>query len=175
MKNLLFFGLGFIAGVAVGRYLEKEKSAKQDDNVEYVTFGEDISGQDDSDVFSTKDFEDYNTLRVDYSNEQKGAAFPEVESGPEVISEDDANYLRDSEDYASVDWTYFEGDQTFTDENLKMVEDPWIYIGKHGMKKVTDGEEIVYVKNDKLKLVYEIATAVDSYKEYTDKNPILTL
>ena len=180
MKNLLFFSLGFIAGVAVGRYLEKEKSSKQEDNVEYVTFGdedtqEDISDTPSQDSFSISDFEDYNTLRVDYSTDQKGVTFPQVDSNPEVVTEDDADYLRDSEDYDVVCWTYFEGDQTFTDENFKVVENPGSIVGNHGVKEVVEGEDIVYVKDDRLKLVYEIATAVDSYKEYTDKNPMLTL
>lgn len=89
-----------------------------------------------------------------------------TEDKPYIITHDE--YFAAEKDYDMVSLTYFETDDTLVDEQDKPVEDSDKVVGDEHLARFGSGSKdrnIVYVRNDRLGIDYEIVKSKGSYLE----------
>lgn len=182
MKGVIIFGLGFVAGAIAGAlYASKHSLNKEKVEIDFSEndIPEDVSENngdftvphlDNIRDFQSSDFIEYHDILKDYTDKEVS----DILHDPKIVSTDTANDLRDNEDYTVLSWTYFEGDKILADEMYKMVKDVDSVIGSDTLKMIGwEEEDILYVKDDRLKLIYEISAIEKAYKDHLLQNPYL--
>jgi len=109
-----------------------------------------------------KDAEPDPTGVFDYKEELKHR----TKTTPYVISHDE--FMENEEEHSQVSVTYFEGDNVITDEKDEILEDVDNTIGEVNLEKFGHGSKdskIVYVRNDRLDLDFEVVLSHGKYTE----------
>lgn len=71
-------------------------------------------------------------------------------------------------DYTQLQWTYYAGDDILCDERDEIVTRPELVVGEENLKKFGHGAsntEMVYVRNDRLEIEWEITRSWKSHAE----------
>jgi hypothetical protein len=90
----------------------------------------------------------------------------EVSDGPYVITYDAYNLENDHYDKSTI--YYYEDDDTLADENDEVIGDVFGVIGDDALSSFGEGSndpEVVYVRNDKMQIDYEVIRLSKSYGE----------
>lgn len=91
---------------------------------------------------------------------------------PYVISHDE--FFESEKDYENQVLTYFEADDTVVDEGDKALDDPDRLIGEGTLNRFGHGsrdKNVVYVRNDRLEMDFEIVRGSGSYLEALGLGP----
>ena len=178
-SKLVIFAAGALIGSAVTYKIMKDKYEPEYDE---VIEEDDISEseedeEDDSDIHKPVDLKEYaNKIKeqgyVDYSGfrpaKEKEAS--DVDT-PHVIPPEEFDTL---DDYEGVTYTYY-ADGVLTDEMDNIVEDVDDVVGLDSLETFGEYEDdSVYVRNDKLKLDFEILRDARKYSDIVNTNPRLT-
>lgn len=108
----------------------------------------------------------------DLEGEDPGEAIDPLDRGsrkadkPYVISVEE--YMEEAEDFDKVTYTYYDGDDTLADERDSIIRDVDEYVGFSNLSKFgveSDNEAIVYVRNEKLQVDFEILRSEMTYSE----------
>lgn len=100
------------------------------------------------------------TDAFDYEEELKHRSI----DTPYVISYEE--YMENDPEYIQVTLTFFEGDDILSDEHDKPVDDVDEYVGETNLLRFGHGSQdpnIVYIRNEKLDLDFEVARSDGSY------------
>lgn len=186
--------LAFVAGVAAGyfaavyllndkyekRYQKEIKSTKEafksnkisgykkDDEVTYK--GGKLKAVYDEVVVA--DIKEYakNIGKHDYSEVKEDKDDGIDHTKPYIITEEEVNAYMD---YSITQWNYY-ADGVLTDENDEVVETVTNTIGEEALKHIKEsGEDAIYVRNDQLKLDYEILRNEAKYSDILEEKPYL--
>lgn len=111
--------------------------------------------------------EDENPDTKEYESiiEEQGYNEDDIEE-PYIISSDE---FSEFVDYEAIDLTYYEGDGALADEDDELVDDVIETIGKDALNYLQsdDSEDVIHVRNDKLKSDYEICKVMGNYEDVT--------
>ena len=87
---------------------------------------------------------------------------------PYVISADEFGFF---EDYEEITLTYY-ADDILADDQDRIIEDKESIIGRDALSRLTNtDDETVYVRNEKLKVDYEICYDYKRFAEVMDEQP----
>ena len=87
---------------------------------------------------------------------------------PYVISADEFGFF---EDYEEITLTYY-ADDILADDQDRIIEDKESIIGRDALSRLTNtDDETVYVRNEKLKVDYEICYDYKQFAEVMDEQP----
>jgi hypothetical protein len=131
--------------------IEKYEYEHQEDNEEESVYDEDGEPEETLPAGQFEIFED----EIDFHEE------------PYII---DTQKVGEYMSYDLISLIYFAGDCMLTDDWEVPVEDPDATAGTDFIKLMDDGEDIVYVRNDKLKCDFEISKDLRSYEETREEN-----
>lgn len=177
---------GALCGVVADLVYSKVKGVK-DDDVETESTDEEESSEDEEDRYSDEDEEqerpqvsfafkkpsleeyvDYTKFARSYKDEEESEEdFEERPSMIHIITEEE--FVRDSgspEGYASAVGMWFPEEKILAGWNDSLEEKvPAQTIGEEALDILEKGAQAVYVRNDLLKVLYEIVKAEDSWEE----------
>ena len=182
------FGLGALAGhIATKRRLEMQFHSKLDEELDgarkyYTRLSKRDSYSDPSNLvepiitegeigienFRMRDEDSTPRLETDddYSYFNYRQEVPKRDGNiPYVISYDE--FMQDTEDYDRQTLTYYSKDDVLVDERDTPIEDYHEYIGPVALDQFGNGSRdpnIVYVRNDKIGMEYEICFDPDSFE-----------
>ena len=128
---------------------------------------EDVSKEMEEPVFTQNIFEEAQLHAeddFDYAEEQK--VRDEDPSLPYVVSLEE--YMENESDHHQVSLTFFAGDDVLTDEKDQPIDDVEHTIGETSLTRFGRGSKdskIVYVRNDKIDLDFEVILSKGSYTE----------
>lgn len=185
MKKLLYFGLvigAAVAGAAAALYYVKDSERKRADE-EIATMREYFARKEQEmnlargmtaehapkDETSekkqkSKEIRDYQKI-VREKYKQKEESAPE---GPVVISPDE---FGENPGYDSLSMTFY-ADNIVADENDEIVEDVNDCIGFESLTHIGEYEpDILYVRNDRLRIYYEITRDLRNYADVVGELP----
>jgi hypothetical protein len=77
------------------------------------------------------------------------------------------------EEYEAVTVKYYQEDRILTDDNDELIEKPEIVIPPEGLDDYLKDNDVIYVRNDILKIDYEIIVVLGSYDEILAEKPYL--
>jgi hypothetical protein len=106
------------------------------------------------------DQDEFRKISEDYYNHNKS------EIKPYVITNEE--FAEDMTHFDKLTIYYYEDDQTLADENEEIIQDVSSTVGDEALDKFGDGSddpEIVYVRNEKMEIDYEVIRLSKSYKE----------
>ena len=87
---------------------------------------------------------------------------------PYVISSDEFGFF---DDYEEITLTYY-ADDILADDQDRIIEDKESIIGRDALSRLTNtDDETVYVRNEKLKVDYEICYDYKQFAEVVDEQP----
>lgn len=185
MKGFIIFSLGVIAGAAVTfNYMKNRSEAPAHidiaddidttDEPEHLVETIDLGKLDIPPVNPEEVNEYHNVIKLNNYSEEEPKPFQKTESNPTIIPDMDVDYLRDNEGYDVVAWTYFEGDDTLVDETYEVVKDRDDVLGPGVLEKIgMYNPDVLYISDDRLKLIYEISADQTSWKNFLLMNPYL--
>ena len=172
LRKLFIFVAGAAVGSAVTWKLAKRKYEQiANEEIESVkewyskgihglreTIEESIEPEDEDDDPDKKEYESI-------IDEQGYNEDDDVEE-PYMISPDE---FSEFDDYEAIDLTYYEGDGVLVDEDDELVDDVIETVGKNVLEYLQNenSEDVVHVRNDKLKSDYEICKVSGSYEDVT--------
>lgn len=155
----------------------KDNEEHKDVNITKISDEEIINKvKDYAKVIKNMDYSSKYTV-VDENEEEKEEEVLEpiiehddVQTEPFLISESEFGLY---DDYGIVQWNYF-SDGVLTDEYDEVVTDITNTIGELANKEIRETvENAIYVRNDRLKLDYEILKNEGTYSELLDEKPYL--
>ena len=182
----LYFLAGLVVGAAAGsvvswRLLKKRYSELADREIESVKeefakerkiFVEEKETEIKAKVATDKpDIMDYAKVvsKEGYTNYRKPEESTAKEDEPYIISPE---LFGELDDYACVTVKYYVEDGILTDDNDEMVDDPSHIIPIEGLDRGYS-LDVIYTRNDILKVDYEIIITLDSYDDVLAENPYL--
>jgi hypothetical protein len=77
------------------------------------------------------------------------------------------------EEYEAVTVKYYQEDRILTDDNDELIEKPEIVIPPEGLDDYLKDNDVIYVRNDILKIDYEIIVVLGSYDDTLAEKPYL--
>lgn len=101
----------------------------------------------------------------DYEYEQKKYE-PSSNEKPYIISIDE--YTEENTHYDKLTLYFYEDDEVLTEDNEEMIEDVEAIVGNYALNCFGENSgdpEVVYVRNDRLQIDYEVIRLSKSYKE----------
>lgn len=101
-----------------------------------------------------------------FENPAKDAPLKIDKSGPYIISVDE--FMAGEKSYSQINYTYFEGDGVLCDEADMPVQDTNRSVGDDNLTHfgaMSNDPNVVYIRNDKQQLDYEICRSGGSYSE----------
>lgn len=98
----------------------------------------------------------------DYATQAEVEALPRREDEPHILSKNE--YFANETDYAQVELTYYAGDGVLCNMHDEVMEIP-ITVGDENLKfgHGSEDENVVYVRNDKLQVEYEVTKSEGKY------------
>jgi len=182
----LYFLVGLVVGAAAGsvvswRLLKKRYSELADREIESVKeefakerkiFVEEKETEIKAKVATDKpDIMDYAKVvsKEGYTNYRKPEESTTKEDEPYIISPE---LFGELDDYECVTVKYYVEDGILTDDNDEMVDDPSHIIPVEGLDR-EDSLDVIYTRNDILKVDYEIIITLDSYDDVLAEKPYL--
>lgn len=175
LSKVLIFAAGAAVGVAcTWKYFKTKYEKKADEEIEQVM--EQFSNRDDAKtvderiVESEADEKEYHDelVKLGYTN-YADIAKDSRDRGIYVL--DDPRQFSD-EDYEVASWSYYK-DNVLADENDDIVEDIDRSIGIESLQHfgaMEDEPDMLYVRNDKLKLDFEVLRVDENYYDiYPDR------
>lgn len=177
-KNILIFVMGALVGAfAVSLYYNREVDIfDEEDGINEVDHG-----LEDGDVIQNDKQEDrrvlvmnkdiYKKVATNYSKTSDMIAsvksqLNETPSRPYIISVEDFNEC--DREYEQETLMYYQGDETLLDESEEIISNVNELIGDEALLnfgKNSDDPDVVYVRNEKLTMDYEIIRQEGSYSE----------
>jgi hypothetical protein len=103
---------------------------------------------------------EFQKISQDYYNHNRDNVKPYV-----ITTEE---FAEDMNHFDKLTIYYYEDDQTLADENEEMIEDVASVVGDEALNEFgrgSDDPEIVYVRNEKMEIDYEVIRLSKSYKE----------
>ena len=172
IKNTFIFVLGAAVGVAATwQYFKKkyEQIAQEEiDSVKEVFSRDRKAVRTENEAISEKlkELEKYKDIANKYSNEKEGGS-EIMEDAPYVISPDE---FGEDDYYDTISLDYY-NDGVLADDMGDAIEDIEGTVGPDALNRFGEYEDdVVYVKNDRLKCYYEI---LKDYSDYPNPNPNL--
>lgn len=182
----LYFLAGLVVGAAAGsvvswRLLKKRYSELADREIESVKeefakerkiFVEEKETEIKAKVATDKpDIMDYAKVvsKEGYTKYRKPEESTAKEDEPYIISPE---LFGELDDYECVTVKYYIEDGILTDDNDEMVDDPSHIIPVEGLDR-EDSLDVIYTRNDILKVDYEIIVTLDSYDDVLAEKPYL--
>lgn len=163
LSKVIIFSLGAVAGAAVTYKITKEKIMQEaheeiDAIREYYNFNDSIDNDTESfepDENPKSEKEAYEKIIKDYKEEE------EMEDRPYVIAPEEFGEC----DYATISLTYY-ADGIVANEKNKPIRNVDELIGEESLDHFGEYEEdSVFVRNDKLRIDYEILKDYRAYSE----------
>lgn len=155
LTNLFIFLAGAAVGSGITYYL-----LNREDQYEIISGEETDESESDDENLSN---EEYSDIIIDngYTTDTKKEVDDKMENRPYVIPPDEF----DMEDYDTCSLTYY-SDGILADENNDIVEDVEDTVGEESLTHFGEYEDdSVFVRNDKLKIDYEILLDIRRYEE----------
>ena len=174
VKNILIFAMGAGLGSIVTYKLlkdEYEQIAQEEIDSVMDTFKR-YNPANEPEEMSDEEYERLNYKRkkgeyTAYDKIGRPAEADEIETLPAyVISVVD--YNENNLHYEKSSLTYYDVDDTLVDENEEPITDPDYVVGLDALTRFGDGsddDDIVYIRNEKLAVDYEIVRVDKSYQE----------
>lgn len=163
LSKVIIFSLGAVAGAAVTYKMTKEKIMQEaheeiDAIREYYNFNDSIDNDTESfepDENPKSEKEAYEKIVKDYKEEE------EMEDRPYVIAPEEFGEC----DYATISLTYY-ADGIVANEKNKPIRNVDELIGEESLDHFGEYEEdSVFVRNDKIRIDYEILKDYRAYSE----------
>lgn len=156
MKSLFVFLAGFVVGSGVTYYVLTRK----DEYEEIVSEEEEKDNDESSSKSETKTYSDI-IADNGYTDISKKEVCEMAERKPYIIPPEEF----DMEDYDTCSLTYY-SDGILADENNDIIEDVEDTVGEESLTHFGEYEDdSVFVRNDKLKIDYEILLDIRRYEE----------
>jgi len=155
LTNLFIFLAGAAVGSGITYYL-----LNREDQYEIIS-GEETDESESDDEDSSN--EEYSDIIIDngYTTDTKKEVDDKMESRPYVIPPDEFDMM----DYDTSSLTYY-ADGVLTDECNNKIDDIDEIVGLESLKHFGEYEDdSVFVRNDKLKIDYEILLDVRKYED----------
>ena len=176
-KEVIFFGIGSLAGFLLARKLLTEKylriAQEEIDSVKaHFSFRKEKTEKETQES-AKEEFTNYHQYVEDLGYRNKGETIPSVyETRPRVISPEE---FGDQDGYDQISLTYY-ADKTLTDDRDRAMDENEIddTVGKENLNRFGEYEpDSVFVRNDRLKADYEILLDARTYAEVLQEKPYL--
>lgn len=182
LSNIVIFTAGALVGSVVTYKLMKDRYEQEYDEYENEYEETDISDSsndehsENEEVVDIREYEK-NITEMGYTNysnsksveKEKDAS--DVDDGPYVIPPEEFDTL---DDYEGVTYTYY-ADGVLADERDEIVEDVDDVVGLDSLETFGEYEDdSIFVRNDKLRLDFEILRDVRKYSDVVNTDPRLT-
>lgn len=184
MKNILWFTTGAIAGAVLGitvykKMYDESNDAKFDDEIDAIReeVKDDFRKQLEKNEVIEKEEdepveEDPQPKKRDYSRLSKDLGYGQV-SKPEVVVEDayiisSEQFYEECQEHDKLTITYYAYDTTLADEDEAIMHDVTGTVGDEALFNFgyrSDDDNVVYVRNEKLGIDYEVVRTMASYSE----------
>lgn len=180
-KEVIFFGIGSLAGFLLTRKLLTEKylriAQEEIDSVKaHFSFRKEKTEKEtekETQESAKEEFTNYHQYAEDLGYRNKGETIPSVyETRPRVISPEE---FGDQDGYDQISLTYY-SDKTLTDDRDRAMDENEIddTVGKENLNRFGEYEpDSVFVRNDRLKADYEILLDARTYAEVLQEKPYL--
>lgn len=159
--------LGYGEGTNTGHRISYQKMADNppmaqmlrtpEPSAHYVVEGDKVTDTSTGNLF---DIPYEETLSDDVMSWPRSSERPFIITNQEFFEDDD------EEDYGKITITYWEADDTLADEREQLIPNIAEVVGHNNLKhfgKGSDDPNIVYVRNDKIKVDYEVVKDPRSY------------
>lgn len=174
MNKLLYFGLvigAAVAGAAVALYYTKNTERKRADE-EIAQMREYYAQKEEKTGKTSTETENKNTKSQEMRNYQKivkeNYNYERTPDGPTAITPDE---FGENPGYDKLSMTFY-ADNIVADENDEIVEDVNDCIGFENLAHMGEYEpDILYVKNDRLRVYYEITRDLRKYEDVAGSLP----
>lgn len=173
LKRIVIFSSGVAVGViATYKYFEVKSEKRINDEVQEIRDyykeshkSENESEMRDEDIIK-EEVEDYKEAVRDYTSytiSRPVKKKEEKELLPYIIEPDS---FGEEEDYEQIYLTWYAGDNHLADDMDELIDDVDGTVGINNIKEIGKYEDdILHIKNDKLKCYYEICKSLDSYHD----------
>ena len=165
MNKIIFaaFAAGAVLGIIVAwRYSQCHESDEETYDEEF-----DDTNADADDISEESAEEEKSEVQRIVIDEGYTAEEAETKD-PYVISSDEFGFF---EDYEEITLTYY-ADDILADDQDRIIEDKESIIGRDALSRLTNtDDETVYVRNEKLKVDYEICYDYKQFAEVMDEQP----
>ena len=164
MNKIIFaaFAAGAVLGVIVAWRYSVHASEEETYDEEFDDTNADAD--DISEESAEKEKSEVQRIVID-----EGYTAEEAETkDPYVISSDEFGFF---DDYEEITLTYY-ADDILADDQDRIIEDKESIIGRDALSRLTNtDDETVYVRNEKLKVDYEICYDYKQFAEVMDEQP----
>ena len=164
MNKIIFaaFAAGAVLGVIVAWRYSVHASEEETYDEEFDDTNADAD--DISEESAEKEKSEVQRIVID-----EGYTAEEAETkDPYVISSDEFGFF---DDYEEITLTYY-ADDILADDQDRIIEDKESIIGRDALSRLTNtDDETVYVRNEKLKVDYEICYDYKRFAEVMDEQP----
>lgn len=169
IKNIIIFSSGVAVGViATYKYFEVKSEKRINDEVQEIRdyykesethdtrYRDRIKEEVEIYKEAVRDYTSYTTSKPVKKKEEK-------ELLPYIIEPDS---FGEEEDYEQIYLTWYAGDNHLADDMDELIDDIDGTVGIDNLKEIGKYEDdILHIKNDKLKCYYEICKSLDSYHD----------
>lgn len=110
----------------------------------------------------------YNQIVKAYQNTESGDPRPELSRIPEPYVIDTMKFSEENHEFDKLTIYYYAGDDTLVDEGEEIIVDVRMTIGDQALDNFGNGsvnQDIVYVRNERLSIDYEVVRVETSYSE----------
>ena len=171
VKEILCFAIGAAAGFGTATYLMKTKyeamvEEETKSAMEWVkNKGSEKDKDSDESMSHSDEVNKYNEIAPNYNTIAKKVEETGLldENEPYRISEGD--YLMDDDEYGKVSLDYYSDDHSLYEDGefISNIED---VVGSDNLEMFKSiDEDVMYVRNEKFKIDYEICKIIGSYSE----------
>lgn len=84
---------------------------------------------------------------------------------PEPLIITELEYMQDEEDYEKLSISWFPGDRVLVDSKEKPIDDVEATVGINNLNHLGVDQSVIYVRNNKLEMDFEIAIEAGTYRE----------
>lgn len=148
---------------------KKEEDPEQFEGHEDEKEESSMSVSDYAKILSKEKYTNYSTSSVEKPTQPKKVEEPILKADPYVISPEEFG----SNDYDEIGFTYY-ADHILTDDGDEILEDVEGSIGFDSLNHFGEyDDDVVYVRNDRLKVDYEIVKDLRTYSEVLNDKPWL--
>ena len=152
--------------VLEGEPYDNVRDEEQLKRLEKRAYGEEVVVAEDGTMMTTKVQETRVNIFKDDTFDLEEEIKYRTEDAPYIITHDE--YFAGDKDYDMSSLTYYEKDDTLTDEHDKPLEETNKIVGDDHLVRFGSGSKdknVVYVRNDRLGIDYEITRSRGSYLE----------